>query len=101
MQNSAWKNVEMRIITVDKFLENTAYVSVIASTKTFPNENLDKMLESTRKFSFKYEIIIVLSKPQNATDIKHYLFDRVKSLPNLVKGRIILMAYDKGPAPCR
>ena len=86
----------MEIIASSKDPELTPLVSVIIVSRIFPNENLDEMLDSTRKFSFKYEIIIVLSEIQTGTNVKGYLLDRIKSLPNLVKGKIVLTNYDKG-----
>jgi GT2 family glycosyltransferase len=86
----------MEIIVLSKDPKVTARVSVIVVTNVFPNENLDVMLHSTEKFSFKYEAIIILSNFQQREDVERYLLDCIKSLPNLVKIKIVLMDFDRG-----
>lgn len=86
----------MEIVTSTKDPKVTARASLIVVTNTFPNENLDAMLHSTGNFSFKYEIIIIWSNIRQRGEIEHYLSDWNKSLPNLVKTKIVLMDFDRG-----
>jgi len=86
----------MDIVITSKGVDIAPRVSVIVVTNVFPNENLDVMLHSTEKFSFKYEAIIILSNFQQREDVERYLLDCIKSLPNLVKMKIVLMDFDRG-----
>lgn len=86
----------MQIVIIDKDVDINPRVSLVVVTNVFPNENLDAMLDSTKEFSFKYETVIVWSNIQHLADVKCHLSDHIKSLPNLVRIKIVLTDVDGG-----
>jgi GT2 family glycosyltransferase len=88
----------MRIITAIKDFEATPRVSIVVVTKAFPNENCDSMLDSTVKINSKFEIIIVSTNTQKAAIVESYLGKLLDRNPRLVKIKVALMDFDRGPS---
>lgn len=86
----------MEIVRIGRDVSGTLRLSLIVVTNSFPNENLYAMLESTKRFSFTFEIVIVWSNVKRSMDVKNCVSDRTKSIPNLVKSKIVLMEFDEG-----
>lgn len=88
-----------KIVTIDKHF-GPAVFSLIAVFEKFPNKSINGLLESTKKFSKTFEVILVTHQIEGEKNARQLLFEISNEKLNLVKMRLVLVdpESDKGPA---
>ena len=89
----------MKIISLKGREAGVARASLIVVAKSFPTDNIRRLLDSTRVFSFKYELVIVAANfCKREEDVTKSVICRMRHFTNLTKVKIVLMEEDLGVA---
>ncbi len=89
----------MQTIEIETSAVTPPEISLVVVFKTFPNEDVEALIDSTKQISEKYEIILVTRKI-GAPNAAQKLQTMISNKPNLVKAKLVSMEKepDKGPS---
>lgn len=81
----------MKTLFINKNVGIPVDVSIIVVFRSFPNVNLESLLNSTKRITVKYEVILVTNYVKTGVDAQKALLPLLEDKPNLITLRLVLM----------